>query len=84
MISDANKPEVTVARDWTFPRDTPLLFDKAFTDYGWFDKLTADGVKFVTRFRRDGKYDTLSQIDLPPGSRVRSDRLIDWESSATA
>jgi len=76
VISDANKPEVTVARDWTFPRCTTLLFDKAFTDYSWFDKLTDDGVKFVTRFRRDGRYETLSQIELPPGSRVCSDRLI--------
>lgn len=76
VISDANTPEVTVARDWTFPRGTTLLFDKAFTDYRWFDKLTADGVKFVTRFRRDGKYETLSQTEPPPGSRVRSDQLI--------
>lgn len=76
VISDANKPEVTVARDWTFPRGTTLLFDKAFIDYGWFDELTAGGVQFVTRFRKGGKYETLSEREPPPNSRVRSDRII--------
>lgn len=76
VISEANKPEVTVARGWKFPRGMTLLFDKGFTDYGWFDELSDDGVKFVTRFRRDGVYETLSERTPPPGSRVRSDRII--------
>ena len=76
VISDANKPEVTVARQWQFPRGTTLLFDKGFIDYSWFDKLSEDGVKFLTRFRRDGVYQTLAERPAPPGSRVRSDRII--------
>jgi len=76
VLSEANKPEVTVAREWTFPRGTTLLFDKGFTDYSWFDELTDQGVRFVTRFRRDGKYETLAERAPPEGSRVRSDRII--------
>lgn len=76
VISDANKPEVTVAREWTFPRGTTLLFDKGFTDYAWFDKLTDDGVKFVTRMRRDAKYETLCEADPEPDTRQRSEKLI--------
>lgn len=76
VISEANKPEVTVARKWTFPRGTTLLFDKGFTDYSWFDELTDQGVRFVTRFRRDGKYETLEERAPPPNTRVRSDRII--------
>jgi hypothetical protein len=76
VLSGANKPEVTVAREWKFPRGATLLFDKGFTDYAWFDELTDDGVKFVTRFRRDGHYETLCERAPPQGSRVRSDRII--------
>lgn len=76
VISEANKPEVTVACDWTFPRGMTLLFDKAFIDYGWFDELTEGGVQFVTCFRKDGQYETLSEREPPENSRVRSDRII--------
>ena len=76
VISDANKPEVTVAREWTFPRGTTLLFDKGFTDYSWFDKLTDDGVKFITRMRKDAKYETLCEAEPEPGTRQRSEKLI--------
>ena len=76
VISDANKPEVTVARNWSFPRGTTLLFDKGFTDYSWFDKLTDDGVKFITRMRKDARYETLCEAEPQPGTRQRSDKLI--------
>lgn len=76
VISGANQPEVTVARNWRFPRGTVLLFDKAYTDYGWFEQLTADGVWFVTRLRRDAFYEILAEREPAAGSRVRRDSLI--------
>lgn len=76
VISGPNKPEVTVARDWTFPRGTTLLFDKAFTDYDWFDKLTDGGVKFVTRMRINAKYETLSETEPGNNGRLRRDQVI--------
>jgi len=77
VLSGANKPEVTVARDWTFAPGTTLLFDKRFTDYSWYDKLTDQGVKFVTRMRVDGKYATLSEQEPPKNSRVLSNQRIE-------
>jgi len=76
VIGPANQPEVTVARSWRFPRGTVLLFDKAYTDYGWFDQLTDDGVWFVTRQRRDARYEILEERQPPDGSRVRQDSII--------
>lgn len=76
VISDANKPEVTVAREWSFPRGTTLLFDKGFTDYAWFDKLTDDGVKFITRMRKDAHYETLCEAEPEPDTRQRREQLI--------
>lgn len=75
VLSGANQPEVTVARQWRFPRGTVLLFDKAYTDYRWFEQLTAGGVWFVTRLRRDAYYEILAERE-PAGSRVRRDSLI--------
>ena len=49
---------------------------KGFTDYSCFDSLTDQGVKFVTRLRIDGKYETLSEREPPRDSRVRSDKRI--------
>lgn len=76
VIGPPNQPEVTVARTWRFPRGTVLLFDKAYTDYGWFEQLSEDGVWFVTRLRRDAFYEILEEREPAPGSRVRQDSVI--------
>lgn len=75
VIGAPNQPEVTVARNWRFERGTVLLFDKAYTDYGWFDRLTEQGVWFVTRMRRDARYEILQQRE-PMAERVRQDSVI--------
>jgi len=76
VIGSPNQPEVKVARRWRFPRGTVLLFDKAYTDYSWFDQLTDEGVWFVTRLRRDAHYEILEQREPPAGSRVCQDSII--------
>jgi Transposase DDE domain/Domain of unknown function (DUF4372) len=76
VIGSPNEPEVKVARQWRFPRGAVLLFDKAYTDYSWFDQLTEEGVGFVTRMRRDAHYEMLEQREPPAGSRVCRDSII--------
>ncbi len=44
LLPRAARLEVTVTREWRFPRGTGLLFDEACADYGWFDPLSGDGV----------------------------------------
>jgi IS4 transposase len=76
VIGSPNEPEVKVARQWRFPRGTVLLFDKAYTDYSWFDQLTDEGIWFVTRMRRDAHYEILEQREVPADSRVGQDSII--------
>lgn len=76
VIGPPNQPEVTVARNWRFERGTVLLFDKAYTDYSWFDRLTEQGVWFVTRMRRDARYEVLEKRQPAADSRVCQDSII--------
>lgn len=76
VLGDPNKPELKVAREWKFARGTTLLFDKAFTDYSWYDELTDDAVWFVTRQRTDAVYEVLEEREAPEKSRVRNDQII--------
>jgi len=75
VISQANEPEVNVARRWKFPRGTVLLCDKGYVDYRWYDRLTAEGVFFVTRERSKAAVEVLERRK-PVGERVLADEVI--------
>ena len=49
--TDGKQHEVTVTRQWEFAPGTILVFDRGYTDYNWFERLTQQGVYFVTRLK---------------------------------
>ena len=51
VITDGKQHDVTVTRQWQFAPGTILVFDRGYTDYDWFERLTHQSVYFVTRLK---------------------------------
>ena len=44
VITDGKQHEVTATRQWEFAPGAILVFDRGYTDYDWFERLTQQGV----------------------------------------
>jgi Transposase DDE domain/Domain of unknown function (DUF4372) len=51
VITEGKVHEIQVARKLRLQRGTMLVFDRGYTDYAWFQRLTEEGVHFVTRLK---------------------------------
>lgn len=50
VIGPGNLQDMKMARErFDFRSGTTVIFDKGYSDYGWFQKLTENGVFFITR-----------------------------------
>ena len=61
VITDGKHHEAPIAREQTFPPGTILVFDKGYTDFAWFADLTAAGMYFVTRLKRNADYTVIER-----------------------
>lgn len=76
VITDGKQHEVTVTRQWSFPPGAILVFDRGYNDYAWFERLTAEGVFFVTRMKDNADYLVVENRPLPQRVGLRSDQII--------
>ncbi len=56
VITEGKVHEIQVARKLKLQRGTMLVFDRGYTDYDWFQRLTEEGVHFVTRLKDNATY----------------------------
>jgi len=68
--------DITVARRLEFQKGTVVVFDKGYTDYDWWLKLTRQGVYFVTRLKDDANYGIVKQREVKAGSNILRDEEI--------
>jgi hypothetical protein len=58
-----------------------LVFDRGYTDYDWFQRLTEEGVHFVTRLKDNATYIVVERRTAR-GDGVRSDEIMVLEKQA--
>lgn len=75
-ITEANKYDVTVAREWDFPAGTVLVFDRGYYDSCWFRSLDERGIFFVTRLKARVGYEVVEEHELPQRGGVFYDAII--------
>lgn len=75
VITDGKTHEIQVARKLKLQRGTMLVFDRGYTDYAWFQRLTEDGVHFVTRLKDNAAY-LVVEHRKAEGDGVLSDEII--------
>lgn len=70
-ISPPNVNDVVQAREWTIPPGTTCVFDRAYCDYAWWTHLTRQGVRFVTRLKRNAGMVVIEALSVPETDRGR-------------
>lgn len=76
VITDGKQHEVTVTRHWEFAPGAVLVFDRGYTDYDWFERLTRQGVFFVTRLKTNADILEIEDRPLPQRKGVVRDQVI--------
>jgi hypothetical protein len=76
VIEPARKAEIKVARKLPLEPGTILVFDRGYTDYQWFARLTKQGVYFVTRQRWNGYYRVVKQRKVPQHGNILADQWV--------
>jgi hypothetical protein len=83
VITTGKQHEVTVSRQWSFAPGTVLVFDRGYNDYTWFERLTAEGVFFVTRMKDNTDYIVVEDQPLPRRAGLLRDQIICLTQHAT-
>jgi hypothetical protein len=83
VITEGKVHEIQVARKLKLQRGTMLVFDRGYTDYNWFRRLTEEGVHFVTRLKENATYLVVERRAVR-GTGVRADEIIALEKQAQA
>lgn len=63
-----------------FPKGSVLVFDRGYSDYRWHNRLTDNGIYWVTRLRNHAKYRVLERREVSGEDGITSDQLIAFTS----
>ena len=74
-MTDGKTGDVTVARAWSFPAGSVVVTDRAYLDFEWLHQLQQRGVTFVTRLKRNVRYQVLREQGI---ARRTCARPADW------
>jgi hypothetical protein len=76
-LTDGKVHEITWAKKMlTLPKGSFAVFDRGFNDYGWYSRLTADGIFFVTRLKKNADIKYLPRRSGRKSSGIRNDQQI--------
>lgn len=76
VIREAKVFDIEVARELEFPRDSIVVFDRAYNDFRFFYDLTRRGVFFVTRMKEATRFNVVEEREVPARSDVVRDQTI--------
>jgi hypothetical protein len=76
VLTEGRTADITAAKGITFAAGTMLVFDRGYTDYGWWLMLTRQKVHFVTRLKDSAEYGVAEQRAVPENSNILRDEVI--------
>lgn len=76
VITPGKTADVTAAKKMEFPRGAILVFDRGYEDHGWWRKLNAGGVFFVSRLKDSTAYGIVATRPVLPDSNILRDEEI--------
>ncbi len=75
-ISPAREHEIKKARSLSLPKGSIVVEDLGYTDYAWYAQLTAQKIFFVTRQKRNARYEVLECRKVKKNQGLLSDQTI--------
>jgi hypothetical protein len=82
VITEGRVHEIQVARKLKLQPGTMLVFDRGYTDYDWFQRLTEAEVHFVTRLKDNATYLVVERREAGKSDGVLADEIIVLEKQA--
>jgi hypothetical protein len=76
LITEGKASDLTIARGMRFEPGTIVVFDRGYQSYRWFERLTEQGVFFVTRLRWYARYEVLQTRPVPENRNILADQII--------
>src|SRR5699024_4249365 len=83
-ITDGKTHDITAARALRLPRGSMVVFDKAYIDYQWFNSLNERAISFVTRQKRNARYEVVERRAVNKKQGLTSDQTIQMNGSKSA
>jgi putative transposase len=75
-VSPAREPDIKKARSLSLPKGSIVVEDLGYTDYAWYAQLTAQKIFFVTRQKRNARYEVLERRKFNKNQGLLSDQTI--------
>ena len=60
------------------------VFDRGFTNYGWYATLCEKGIYFVTRLKKNADYRVIERRDTSRYKNISSDQIIEFKGVSTS
>ena len=80
-ITDGKTHDITAGRALRLPKGSMVVFDKAYIDYQWFNSLNERGISFVTRQKRNARYEVIERRNVNKKQGLTSDQTIQMNGS---
>ena len=75
LVTAGNVHDITPAKTMPIEAGATYVFDLGYYDFGWWATLDAQGCRIVTRFKSHTKLAVCTDLPLPDGSPILSDRI---------
>ena len=56
VVTEERESDLSVGREMDFPPGSIIVFDRGYTDYNWWLRLTKPKIRFVTRLKDSAAY----------------------------
>ena len=76
VITEGNTGDVTAAKKMEFSSGAMLVFDRGYEDHGWWRKLSANHVFFVSRLKDSTAYGIVEERPASPDAKILRDEVI--------
>ena len=76
VITDGKTGDVTAAKKMEFSPGAMLVFDRGYEDHAWWQKLTVQGVWFVSRLKDSTSYGILEERPASVSPTILRDEVI--------
>lgn len=80
-MTDGHQHETKWAQTLDLPAGSLVVFDRGFYQYGFFNRLIQNNLRFITRWRRDLVGTVLERRKVPAGTGVTSDHTVRLEGA---
>jgi hypothetical protein len=55
-----------------------VVYDRGYTDYGWYNQLTQKGILFVNRLKKNAQYRIIKRRQIPRHRGMSGDQIIEF------